>query len=228
MKDTVANLLVKYLEARGVEHIFGLCGHTNIAVLAALSKSKKIKFIAAPRRSPHMRPTAMRALRQGVGAVMHLSPGSPTPPRRGPTALDSIPMVVIAGDVPLLLWQAPAPGSESARTRRNTDLPSVCQAGVAGRFGDHQWHSRSPSGRPGPVLVDVPMDIFSKEVEVALFDVCGSCQGVLEALARRRPRRRSSATCSKQRRRYTSAAASCSPAEMREPAGTRRCPSRTR
>jgi acetolactate synthase-1/2/3 large subunit len=26
------------------------------------------------------------------------------------------------------------------------------------------------SGRPGPVLVDVPMDIFSKEVSVALFD----------------------------------------------------------
>ena len=26
------------------------------------------------------------------------------------------------------------------------------------------------SGRPGPVLVDVPMDIFSKEVEVALFE----------------------------------------------------------
>ena len=45
MKDLIANQLVKYLEARGVEHIFGLCGHTNIAVLAALSKSKKIKFI---------------------------------------------------------------------------------------------------------------------------------------------------------------------------------------
>ena len=38
MKDFVATLLVKYLEARGVEHIFGLCGHTNIAVLAALGE----------------------------------------------------------------------------------------------------------------------------------------------------------------------------------------------
>ena len=44
MKDLISNQLVKYLEARGVEHIFGLCGHTNIAVLAALSKSR-IKFI---------------------------------------------------------------------------------------------------------------------------------------------------------------------------------------
>ena len=44
MKDLVSNQLVRYLEARGVEHIFGLCGHTNIAVLAALEKSKKITF----------------------------------------------------------------------------------------------------------------------------------------------------------------------------------------
>src|SRR5204863_6975926 len=40
----VSHQLVKYLEERGVEHIFGLCGHTNIAVLAALAGSR-IKFI---------------------------------------------------------------------------------------------------------------------------------------------------------------------------------------
>ena len=45
MKDSVANQLVKYLEGRGVRHIFGLCGHTNIAVLSALAKSESIKFV---------------------------------------------------------------------------------------------------------------------------------------------------------------------------------------
>ena len=44
MKDLVSHQLVKYLEARGVSHVFGLCGHTNIAVLAALEKSG-IKFV---------------------------------------------------------------------------------------------------------------------------------------------------------------------------------------
>jgi thiamine pyrophosphate-dependent acetolactate synthase large subunit-like protein len=29
MKDLISNQLVKYLEDRGVEHIFGLCGHTE-------------------------------------------------------------------------------------------------------------------------------------------------------------------------------------------------------
>ena len=36
MEELIAKQLVSYLEARGIEHIFGLCGHTNIAVLAAL------------------------------------------------------------------------------------------------------------------------------------------------------------------------------------------------
>jgi hypothetical protein len=45
LNNLIANQLVRYLEARGVEHIFGLCGHTNIAVLAALEKSRKIKFV---------------------------------------------------------------------------------------------------------------------------------------------------------------------------------------
>ena len=35
---------MRFLEARGVEHVFGLCGHTNIAVLAELAKSS-IRFI---------------------------------------------------------------------------------------------------------------------------------------------------------------------------------------
>ena len=37
----VSHQLVRYLEERGVEHIFGLCGHTNIAVLAALAGSRR-------------------------------------------------------------------------------------------------------------------------------------------------------------------------------------------
>ncbi len=44
MKDLVSHQLVKYLEDRGVEYVFGLCGHTNIAVLSAMEKSS-IHFV---------------------------------------------------------------------------------------------------------------------------------------------------------------------------------------
>ena len=43
LKELISHQLVKYLEDRGVGHIFGLCGHTNIAVLTALEKSS-IRF----------------------------------------------------------------------------------------------------------------------------------------------------------------------------------------
>ena len=44
-KDLVAFQLVKFLEARGVEKIFGLCGHTVIGFLDAL-KDSSIQYIS--------------------------------------------------------------------------------------------------------------------------------------------------------------------------------------
>ena len=34
--QTVAEHIVEFLRHRGVKHVFGLCGHTNIAVLSCL------------------------------------------------------------------------------------------------------------------------------------------------------------------------------------------------
>jgi len=44
LPSTGAEVLVKQLESYGVEVVFGLCGHTNIAVLDALSRSR-IRFV---------------------------------------------------------------------------------------------------------------------------------------------------------------------------------------
>jgi acetolactate synthase-1/2/3 large subunit len=100
--DLVSHQLVKYLEARGVEHVFGLCGHTNIAVLAELAKSS-IRFINTRHEqvAAHMADGYARAKRQTAVVLSHLGPGL-TNAATGVAnaALDSIPMVVIAGDVP--------------------------------------------------------------------------------------------------------------------------------
>ena len=44
-QELVSDLLVDYLERRGVTKLFGLCGHTAIGMLDALSRSKKIEYI---------------------------------------------------------------------------------------------------------------------------------------------------------------------------------------
>jgi acetolactate synthase I/II/III large subunit len=181
MKSLISQQLVKYLEARGVEHVFGLCGHTNIAVLAALSKSKKITFINTRHEqvAAHMADGYARAKHQTAVLLTHLGPGL-TNAATGVAnaALDSVPMVVIAGDVPThyhgkhphqeVNLHADASQSEIYRpfVKRawRVDQPHLFPEIIAKAF------ALAESGRPGPVLVDVPMDIFSKEVDVALFD----------------------------------------------------------
>jgi acetolactate synthase-1/2/3 large subunit len=180
MKDQIANQLVKYLEGRGVEHIFGLCGHTNIAVLAALSKSKKIKFVNTRHEqiAAHAADGYARATKKASVVLSHLSPGL-TNAATGVAnaALDSIPMVVIAGDVPTHYF--------GKHPHQEVNLHAdASQYEIYRPFVKRAWRVDSPhlfpeilekaftlaeSGRPGPVLVDVPMDIFSKEIDGKLW-----------------------------------------------------------
>ena len=52
-KKLVSDLLVDYLERRGVTKLFGLCGHTVIGMLDALSRSKKIEYIGTRHEAFH-------------------------------------------------------------------------------------------------------------------------------------------------------------------------------
>ncbi|NLK35588.1 MAG: thiamine pyrophosphate-binding protein, partial [Gracilibacteraceae bacterium] len=103
MKKLVSCQIVDYLERRGIKFVFGLCGHTNIAMLDALSKSKKIRFISV--RHEQIAAAAAdgyaRVTRKAGVVLCHLGPGL-TNATTGVAnaAFDSIPMVVIAGDVP--------------------------------------------------------------------------------------------------------------------------------
>jgi len=181
MKDVVANQLVRYLEERGIEHIFGLCGHTNIAVLAALSKSKKIRFINTRHEqiAAHAADGYARAKNKASVVLSHLSPGLTNAATGVANAsLDSIPMVVIAGDVPTHYY--------GKHPHQEVNLHAdASQCEIYRPFCKRVWRVDSvhllpeilekafilaESGRPGPVLIDVPMDIFSKEIDVALFD----------------------------------------------------------
>ncbi|GAK56373.1 acetolactate synthase, large subunit [Candidatus Vecturithrix granuli] len=180
MKDLVAHQLVKYLEERGVEHIFGLCGHTNIAVLSALEKSS-IQFINVRHEqiAAHAADGYARAKHKTGVVLSHLSPGL-TNAATGVAnaALDCIPLVVIAGDVPSHYF------GKHPHQEVNLHLDGG-QFEIYRPFVKRAWRVECPelfpeiierafqlaeSGQPGPVLVDVPMDVFSKEIDVTLFE----------------------------------------------------------
>ena len=179
MKDTVANHLVRYLEGRGVRHVFGLCGHTNIAVLSAMANSQ-IEFINVRHEQVAAHAADGYARVTGKAAVLltHLGPGL-TNAATGVAnaALDCIPMVVIAGDVPSHYF--------GKHPHQEVNLHADgAQYEIYRPFVKRAWRVDDPnlfpeiidkafrlaeSGQPGPVLVDVPMDVFSAEVDSTLF-----------------------------------------------------------
>ena len=170
-----AEILVNQLHKYDVEVIFGLCGHTNIAVLAALENSP-IKFITARHEqvAAHAADGYARATGKPGVVLLHVGPGLTNATTGVATAaLDSIPMVVIAGDVPSYYF-GHSPHQEvnlhldgdqfeiyrpfvkrAWRVSHAEELPDVI----------YQAFRLATSGRPGPVLVDVPMDIFSRDVQ---------------------------------------------------------------
>ena len=173
-RNTVADHLVRYLEQRGIRHIFGLCGHTNIAVLSALEGSS-IRFVNVRHEQVAAHAADGYARVTGSASVLltHLGPGL-TNAATGVAnaALDCIPMVVIAGDVPTHYFgkhphqevNLHADGSQYEIFR-----PFVKRAWRADRadlFPEIliKAFQLAESGQPGPVLVDVPMDVFSAQL----------------------------------------------------------------
>ena len=197
-------LLTEYLEKLGVEVIFGLCGHTVIGLLDALGKSK-IRYVSARHEQVAAHAAEGYARVTGKPGVLmtHLGPGLANAATGvANAALDSIPMVVIAGDVPSYFYGR-HPHQEINqfldggqfelfrpfckriyRVDRVDDLP---------RIMERAFHL-SMSGRPGPVLVDVPMDHFSSNLFVDAFSKmppplakpsldAATAQQIVEALA---------------------------------------------
>lgn len=180
-KKLVSDLMVDYLERRDVKYVFGLCGHTVIGMLDALSRSTKVKYIS--NRHEAVASTAADGYARVTGkasvCMCHLGPGI-TNVLTGVAnaAFDSIPMVVIAGDVPSYYF-GKHPHQEVNMHGDATQyriLEPVCKrcwrvddAEALPDIMDKAFRL-AESGRPGPVLIDMPMDMFSREVEEDLWE----------------------------------------------------------
>ena len=179
-KKLVSDLLVDYLERRGVTKLFGLCGHTVIGMLDALSRSKKIEYIGT--RHEAIASTAAdgyaRITHKASVVMCHLGPGLTNVLTGVANAsLDSIPMVVIVGDVPSYYFGRHP--HQEIQMHEDGDqysmLKPVCKR--SWRVDDvealpyilDKAFRLAEAGRPGPVLVDVPMDMFSREMDEELW-----------------------------------------------------------
>ncbi len=183
-KDLIANQMCRYLEGRGVRHVFGLCGHTNIAVLAAMAESG-IAFVNVRHEqiASHAADGYARVTGKASVVLSHLSPGL-TNAATGVAnaALDCIAMVVIAGDIPSYYY--------GKHPHQEVNLHAdASQYEIYRPFVKRAWRVDTPellpeilekafalaeSGQPGPVLVNVPMDFFSAQIENRLWQRQGA------------------------------------------------------
>ncbi|WP_326841606.1 thiamine pyrophosphate-binding protein [Streptomyces sp. NBC_01558] len=172
---TAAEALVTQLESYGVEYVFGTCGHTNIALLDALGPSP-IHFVIArhEQAAAHAADGYARASGKPGVLLTHVGPGMMNAVTGVATAaMDSVPLIVISGDIPSYYYgrhphqevNLHADADQTAIYRpfckrawpvqRTADLPRTLERAF--------W--TATSGRPGAVLVNVPMDLFSRQVE---------------------------------------------------------------
>ena len=179
-KKLVSDLIVDYLARRDVEYVFGLCGHTVIGMLDAFNRNPKVKYIS--NRHEAVASTAAdgyaRLTHKASVVMCHLGPGLTNVLTGVANAsFDSIPMVVIAGDVPSYYFGR-HPHREvnmHADGDQYKILEPVCKR--CWRIDDvealpyimDKAFRMAESGRPGPVLIDVPMDMFSREMEEDLW-----------------------------------------------------------
>jgi acetolactate synthase I/II/III large subunit len=176
-----AEQVVTYLENVGVEVIFGLCGHTVVQMLDALSRSR-IRFITTRHEqlAAHAADGYARASGKPGVVLLHVGPGlTNSITGLANAALDSIPLVAIAGDVQSY-YHGRHPHQE-VNIHLDGDQFELCRPFCkriyrVGRAEDlprimERAFYLSQAGRPGPVLVDVPMDFFSADLPVGAFNL---------------------------------------------------------
>ena len=169
MKEmTGAEMVIEALADQGVEHIFGYPGGAVLPIYDAIFQQDKVRHILVRHEQGAVHAAEGYARSTGkVGCVLVTSGPGATNAVTGLTdaLCDSIPIVCITGQVPTHLigndafQECDTVGITRPCTKHNylvkniADLPSVL----------HEAFHIASSGRPGPVVVDIPKDIqFAK------------------------------------------------------------------
>ena len=162
---TGAEMVVRALQDQGVEHLFGYPGGAVLPIYDAIFQQDKVKHVLVRHEqgAVHAAEGYARSAPGKVGCVLVTSGPGATNAVTGLTdaLLDSIPVVVITGQVPTHLIGSDAfqecdtVGITRSCTKHNylvksiSDLPRIL----------HEAFYVASSGRPGPVVIDIPKDV---------------------------------------------------------------------
>jgi len=167
---TGAEMVIEALADQGVEHVFGYPGGAVLPIYDALFQQQKVQHILVRHEQGAVHAAEGYARSTGkVGCVLVTSGPGATNAVTGLTdaLMDSTPLVCLTGQVPTHLigndafQECDTVGITRPCTKHNYlvktigDLPRVL----------HEAFHIAKSGRPGPVVVDIPKDIqFAKGI----------------------------------------------------------------
>ena len=161
---TGAEAVIKALVDNGVEVIFGYPGGAVLPLYDALFENKKIKHILVRHEQAAVHAAEGYARSTGkVGCVLVTSGPGATNAITGLTdaLMDSVPVICLSGQVPTHLigtdafQEADTTGISRPCTKHNylvKNADKLCEI-------IHKSFEIASSGRPGPVLIDLPKDI---------------------------------------------------------------------
>ena len=172
--QTGADVIVDYLIREKVPYIFGLCGHGNIGFIDSLyARSEAIKTVSVHHETVcgFMADVYYRVSGQPCATFTSCGPGSANMPIALANAFfDSVPFLAVTGNVPTTQFnrgafqetyrhfQADFPSTVRAYCKRVYQPTRPEQVAIQTR---QAWKTMV-TGRPGPVVLDVPFDIFKE------------------------------------------------------------------
>jgi len=166
-----AEIVVQALKDEGVEYVFGYPGGAVLHIYDALFKHQAFKHILVRHEqgAVHAADGYARATGKPGVALVTSGPGATNAVTGLATAhMDSIPVIVISGQVP-----TPVIGSDA--------FQEVDTVGITRPCTKHNFLVKDPrklaetfrkafylatTGRPGPILIDIPKDVTDPNVKV--------------------------------------------------------------
>ncbi|MES9905840.1 MAG: acetolactate synthase 3 large subunit [Sedimenticola sp.] len=171
MKLSGAEIVIQCLKDEGVEHIFGYPGGAVLHIYDAIFQQQDVKHILVRHEqgATHAADGYARSTGKPGVALVTSGPGATNAVTGIATAyMDSIPMVVLTGQV-----ASPFIGSDAFQ---EVDMVGITRPCVKHNFLIKDVHDIAEtmkkafyiatSGRPGPVVVDIPKDIVDPNIKI--------------------------------------------------------------
>jgi acetolactate synthase I/II/III large subunit len=173
-----AEVITEYLIKQKIPYVFGICGHGNVGMLDALYDAREQIKLVSPRHeqvAAHMADAYFRVRHEPVATLTSCGPGSCNIVM--PLALaisDSSALLAITANVPTSQFNR-SPFQEINK-HFQADFPSIIRPVVKRSFQPtrvdmlplalRQAMTTMLTGRPGPVNLDVPFNVFQEEDDV--------------------------------------------------------------